>query len=74
MALSREFHITERQSVQIRADAFNLTNSYVSNPASTATPTSGAVPAFENVTSNLFGVLNTAFPTRKLQFALKYTF
>jgi len=81
MALSREFHLTERQSIQIRADAFNLTNSFVALPPtsggtnnSTATPTSGAVPAFANVSSNLFGVINTAWPTRKLQFALKYTF
>ena len=77
MALSREFHLTERQSLQIRADAFNLTNSFVALPPtgnSTATPTSGAVPAFANVSSNLFGVINTAWPTRKMQFALKYTF
>ncbi len=74
LALSREFTIREGQRLQVRADAFNLTNSYVSNPASTATPTSAAVPAFEGVTNNLFGVLNAAYPTRKMQFALKYTF
>ena len=75
LAVSREFRITERQSLQLRADAFNITNSFVSNPASTATPTSAAVPAFESLGSpNLFGVLNAAQPTRKMQFALKYTF
>jgi hypothetical protein len=74
MALSREFRVKERHVLQLRADAFNITNSFVSNIASTATPTSAAVPAFANVTNNLFGLLNAAYPTRKMQFALKYTF
>jgi hypothetical protein len=75
MALSREFRLTERQSLQLRADAFNLTNSYVSMPPGTATPTSAAVPAFESLaSSSQFGLLNAAQPTRKMQFALKYTF
>jgi len=74
MALSREFRIRERQSIQVRADAFNLTNSFVSNIASTASPTSAAVPAVANVSSNLFGLINAAQPTRKMQFALKYSF
>jgi len=81
LALSREFKIKERQSVQIRADAFNVTNSFVALPPTsgttnntTATPTSAAVPAFANVSNNLFGIINIAWPTRKMQFALKYTF
>jgi len=75
MALSREFRLTERQSLQLRADAFNLTNSFVANVASTATPTSAAVPNFESLgSSSQFGLLNAAQPTRKMQFALKYTF
>ncbi len=75
LALSREFPIREKTRLQLRADAFNLTNSFVSNPASTASPTSAAVPAFENLNgANLFGILNAAQPTRKMQFALKYTF
>jgi hypothetical protein len=72
--LSREFRIRENQSLQVRADAFNLTNSFVSNIASTASPTSGAVPSVANVSNNLFGLINAAQPTRKTQFALKYTF
>ena len=75
LALSREFHIAEKQVVQLRADAFNVSNSFVSNPPSTATPTSGAVPAFENLNGpSQFGLINAAQPTRKLQFALKYVF
>lgn len=75
IAVSRDFRLTERQTVQLRADAFNVTNSFVANVASTANPTSGTVPAFANLNGpNLFGLLNTAQPTRKLQFALKYSF
>ena len=74
LSLSREFRVRERQSIQLRADAFNLTNSFVSMVASTGSPTSGSVPSFENVSNNLFGLINAAQPTRKLQFALKYTF
>jgi hypothetical protein len=33
------------------------------------------VPAFESLaSSSQFGLLNAAQPTRKMQFALKYTF
>ncbi len=74
MALSRQFQIRERQSIQLRADAFNVTNSFVASLPSTANPASGAVPAFANVSNNLFGQLLAAQPTRKMQFALKYTF
>jgi Carboxypeptidase regulatory-like domain/TonB dependent receptor len=75
LAVSREFRLTERQSLQLRADAFNLTNSFVTLVPSTATPTSAAVPNFESLaSSSQFGVLNGAQPTRKMQFALKYTF
>jgi hypothetical protein len=74
MALSRIFRIRERQSVEVRADAFNLTNSFVSLPPTTASPGNAAVPSFEAINSNLFGINNAAQPTRKIQFALKYTF
>ena len=42
--------------------------------AATAQPNSGAVPAFAAWNSNQFGQILNAFPTRKIQFALKYTF
>jgi len=74
MALSRIFRIRERQSFEIRADAFNLTNSFVSAPAGSGMPGSAVVPGFEAINSNLFGINNTAQPTRKIQFALKYAF
>ena len=74
MAVSRIFRVRERHSLEIRADAFNLTNSFVSNPASSAQPGSSVVNAFEAINSNLFGINNAAQPTRKIQFALKYAF
>ncbi len=74
LALSREFRFHERHAVQVRADAFNISNSFVPSLASTAAPTSPAVPAFAAYNSSQFGQLLTAYPTRKIQFALKYTF
>ena len=74
MALSRNFQTREKQSLQIRVDAFNVTNSFVPFVPSTANPISNAVPAFVNVSNNMFGQILAAQPTRKLQFALKYAF
>ena len=79
MGLSRAFRITERQGLEIRADAFNLTNSYISKMADTTefgtnygNPATG--PTFSLVNSAQFGQILGAQPTRKIQFALKYTF
>ncbi len=85
LALSRRFPITERQSLELRADAFNLTNSFVTlqggfmTPGanlSTAQPGSPAVPAYDSLTGGaLFGFNNQyAAATRKIQFALIYRF
>ncbi len=82
LALSRDFRWKERASLQIRADAFNLANTMVPafNPSSpavqaaTAQPTSPAVPAFAAWNNGQFGQILNAFPTRKIQFAMKITF
>ena len=82
LALSRDFRLKERLNLQIRADAFNLTNSMVPafNPSSpavqaaTAQPVSPAVGAFAAYNSSQFGQILNAFPTRKIQFAMKFTF
>ena len=75
MALSRRFNLTERQGLEIRADAFNFTNSFV---ASVTAPLVGggiAVPAsFTGVNSNTFGRILNAQPARQIQFAMKYSF
>ena len=86
MSLSRDFRITERQALELRADAFNLTNSFVSAMAGSSggtapatafgtaygNPTTG--PTFALINSAQFGQILGAQATRKIQFALKYTF
>jgi hypothetical protein len=87
MALARTFRLTERQGLELRADAFNLTNSFVaamSGPTTTS-PTMPAQfntaymnpltgPTFSLINSAQFGQILGAQITRKIQFALKYTF
>jgi hypothetical protein len=74
LALSRRFAITERQGIELRADAFNVTNSFVSSVTGAGIATSAAVPVFMNLNAAQFGLNNAAQPTRKVQFALKYSF
>ena len=78
VALSRAFNIRERQRFEIRAEAFNVLNSFI--PSAT-TPVSGAAGA-ANITTgnsiaistNTFGQIRNAQPPRIMQFALKYVF
>jgi hypothetical protein len=72
-AVVRVFGITERQSVEFRAEAFNLSNSYrngISLPALTAGG-AGIVTTFGAAN---FGKVTSALDPRILQLALKYTF
>ena len=62
MAASRIFRLGERQRMEIRAEAFNVTNSFrPGNPN-------------QLVSNNTFGVIRTARDPRIMQFALKYIF
>ena len=61
-ALSRIFDIRERQRLEFRAEAYNLTNSF--RPGNPGT----------SITSSTFGQIRTSRSPRIMQFALKYTF
>jgi Carboxypeptidase regulatory-like domain len=75
VALSRQFKINERLSVQARAEAFNLLNH--TNFVGGISP-GGTVAAFTTLSTNLsssnFGQPQAAFDPRILQFALKLYF
>ena len=62
MALSRSFQLRERQRMEFRAEAFNVTNSFLMNN-----------PAI-NLNSGTFGQVTSAKDPRIMQFALKYFF
>jgi hypothetical protein len=61
-AVSRSFKVRESQTVEVRAEAFNLTNSFRMNPPITA------------FNSGVFGQVTSALDPRIMQFALKYVF
>ena len=64
VALSRSFQLRERQRIEFRAEAFNLTNSLHMDPTKlTVTLNSGS-----------FGQVTGALDPRIMQFALKYFF
>jgi hypothetical protein len=72
MALSRTFAIRERQTLQFRAEAFNLPNrANLSVPTST-TNSGGAFGAIRSDISGTQGL--TAGDPRIIQMALKFVF
>jgi hypothetical protein len=86
LALSRQFRITERHRVELRADAFNLPNSFqpIAIPTTGLAGTIGSTgtqfgapptgPPFASLNNAQFGQILAAQATRKVQFALKYPF
>ena len=62
MALSRVFQIRESNKLEFRAEAFNVTNSFIRGDPNT------------NLNSNTFGQITTSSNARIMQFALKYAF
>jgi hypothetical protein len=62
MGLTRKFQLRETQSIEFRAEAFNLPNHL--NPGNPVT----------TLTSSTFGRIQSAGDARILQFALKYAF
>ena len=64
VALSRSFQLRERQRVEFRAEAFNLTNTFHMDPLKLTVMLS----------SGSFGQVTGALDPRIMQFALKYFF
>jgi hypothetical protein len=62
MALSRTFQLRETHQVELRAEAYNVTNSFRPNNPNTS----------QN--NQFFGLIRTARDSRIMQFALKYSF
>ena len=62
VALSRNFRFKEAQRVELRVEAFNLTNSFRMDTLDSSS------------TSSTFGQITTARDPRIMQFALKYVF
>jgi hypothetical protein len=75
LAVVRQFKITERFSLQARAEAFNILNH--TNFVGAISP-AGLIAAFSTMTTNAasstFGQPQAAFDPRILQFALKLYF
>jgi len=70
--LVREFHPREPLTVQVRGEAFNITNSFRAGALSNGLPTgaSGVVTSY----TNTFGQILSALDPRILQFAVKLVF
>jgi hypothetical protein len=62
MSLARVFRLREKQSLEFRAEAYNVFNSF----------RTGAIDT--NLSSAQFGKVRNALDPRILQFALKYIF
>ena len=69
MGLTRAFQVREGQTVELRAEAFNLPNHL--NPDIIGSRNN---PANLILSNNVFGQIQAAFDPRILQFALKYVF
>lgn len=77
MSLARQFHIVEMQTLQLRFEAFNLTNSFrPGNPGTTV----GSASTFGLITTDMTpgagvsGGSATNAPARVFQIAMKYVF
>ena len=76
MSLSRGFNLREAQSLDVRAEAFNVTNSFRPAGIAGAPSLAGGVGSGNAtaLSSNTFGQIRNALDPRILQFAVKYVF
>ena len=69
LALSRTFNVREKQKLEFRAEAFNVTNSMRREFSVLREGNQALV-----LSSNIFGQIDAALDPRIIQFALKYVF
>jgi hypothetical protein len=74
MAVSRIFQVHEGQKIEIRGEAFNVTNSLRRDPLFTGNPLYDATTFYTYSNSSQFGQIRNAMDPRIMQFAVKYLF
>jgi len=77
VGLSRAFRVKESQRLELRAEAYNVLNSFRPGCPSGTTGTGGGCPlggVNAIVSSNVFGQIRNSLDPRIMQFALKYLF
>ena len=62
MALARIFQLAESRKLELRAEAFNVTNRFIPKDPNL------------NLNANTFGQITTSGDARVMQFALRYSF
>ena len=62
MALARIFQVRESKKLELRAEAFNVTNRFIPKDPNL------------NLNTNTFGQITTSGDARVMQFALRYSF
>ncbi len=72
LSLSKAFAFTERQNLELRAEAINFTNTPILGAPGISVP--GAVVANGNFGIGNFGTITSSQGARNIQFALKYHF
>ena len=73
LALTRNFRITERQRLQVRGEAFNLTNSFRAGVSAPNLSAGGSGVSLALGSPN-FGQITSALDSRIVQLAIKYVF
>lgn len=71
VSLARTIKITEGQRLELRGEAYNLTNSF--RPTLVLTNTGGSAQG-QTIDASTFGQIRTSLDPRILQFAMKYVF
>jgi hypothetical protein len=74
MAISRTFQVRETQKIELRGEAFNVTNSLRRDPLGNNNTTYDPTTFYTFSQTSTFGQIRNAMDPRIMQFALKYVF